>query len=225
MESLYLDAHSLADDAHEASLVAESMVTRAPAQSNMAAEHGNSFYSALRTLLDRDPKVKTFTPMLCVYGSQNVGKSATLNHIIGHVLFPSDGSGLCTLCPIVVTLVNVPDLAEPVGSVRSAYVRPITGLKLDELVKAIMTAMNQTASRAGQSRSKGAPEAGATRAQAQAGAPHITHEPVYVEFRASDVVNLTITDLPGQIINTVAGMHPSVKDEVQALLLKTAYMP
>jgi hypothetical protein len=45
-------------------------------------------------------------PEVVVLGSQNVGKSSVLKHIVGEDIFPAD-EGLCTRCPIVVQVNHI----------------------------------------------------------------------------------------------------------------------
>ena len=185
---------------------------------NLFLSVGGTLFSELRDMLASDPGLVNFTPELCIFGSQNVGKSATLNHIIGYQVFPSDGAGLCTVCPIVVELIRVPGLAVPEGDVRVAGRSPQTGLKLEALVREIAKTMDQIAEEPGNGNASHAATRGYKRS-------HITDEPLHVTLRAHDVVDLIVTDLPGQIVNVVTDMNPSVPKQVRSLLLQKASNP
>jgi len=167
---------------------------------SIAEEPGATFWSQLRAMLGGDfPSLTLNTPELCIFGSQNVGKSATLIHLLGgnHRLFPSDGSGLCTKCPIEVSTIHSPELAEPEGDLHHPGRAPLHNLDVPTLRAAIEASMREL------------------------GGTEISTTPLRVEFRAPDVVDLTITDLPGHIVKSI-GMANEVAARVRQLLLDKA---
>lgn len=111
---------------------------------SIADDYRSAFWSRLRATLG-DESLRLRTPELCIFGSQNVGKSATLSHLMGggYNLFPSDGSGLCTTCPIEVRMLHSPELAAAEGDVYYPGREPLYRLDVATLRATIEAAMRE----------------------------------------------------------------------------------
>jgi len=146
-------------------------------------------------------------PEIVVVGVQNVGKSSVLKHIIGRDILPY-AEDLCTRCPIEITMEHVEGLHAPTadvsatiknkGKVHEIKHEDLTLLELKDKIEEVMTTLSKPGS--------------------DGYVENIRSTPIKVVYRADDVPNLSVTDLPGLIVTPTAGMNHRTPDKVEALL-------
>lgn len=144
-------------------------------------------------------------PQIVVVGSQSSGKSSVLESLVGRDFLPR-GSGIVTLRPLVLQLVNVPPLAE-----RRLQEN---GIKADEW-GTFLHSKNQIFTDFLEIRKEIEEET----ERSSGGNKGISPEPIYLKIFSPHVLNLTLVDLPGITKVPVGDQPEDIEAQVQEMIL------
>uniref|UniRef100_A0A914PDI9 Dynamin GTPase n=1 Tax=Panagrolaimus davidi TaxID=227884 RepID=A0A914PDI9_9BILA len=163
----------------------------------------------LQDILSTLPKeCKIDIPQIVVLGDQSVGKSSTLEAIVGKDFLPRGGEGMVTRCPILLHLVQVPEndprrehLKEGSRSEDWAIFREENGTDSE-----VFTDFNKVREEISKRTDK----------MCAAG---VSEKVINLKIFSSKVIELTLVDLPGLITSSVKGQTKEVPEEIRKLVM------
>lgn len=139
-------------------------------------------------------------PQIAVVGSQSCGKSSVLESIVGRDFLPR-GSGIVTRCPLVLQLIQLP----PRETEEWGEFLHIKGKKFTDFAQIRDEITNRTNDVAG-------PQA-------------ITDKPIHLKLFSSQVLNLTLIDLPGLVMNAVGDQPKDIDIQIKRMVMKYVENP
>nr|CCD13521.1 unnamed protein product [Trypanosoma congolense IL3000] len=134
-------------------------------------------------------------PQIAVVGSQSAGKSSVLEAIVGKDFLPR-GSGIVTRCPLVLQLVQLPKSnTEEWGEFLH-----MPGKKFYDFTQINEEIQKRTIDVAGQT--------------------SITERPINLKIYSSNVLNLTLVDLPGLVMNAVGDQPKDIDRQIKNMVTR-----
>uniref|UniRef100_A0AC35GKD0 Dynamin-type G domain-containing protein n=1 Tax=Panagrolaimus sp. PS1159 TaxID=55785 RepID=A0AC35GKD0_9BILA len=164
----------------------------------------------LQDILSTLPKeCKIDIPQIVVLGDQSVGKSSTLEAIVGKDFLPRGGKGMVTRCPILLHLIQVPEndprrehLKEGSRSEDWAIFREEDGTDSE-----VFTDFNKVREEISKRTDKIC-------------AAGVSEKVINLKIFSSKVIELTLVDLPGLITRAVEGQSKEVPKDIEKLVMK-----
>ncbi|AAZ10505.1 dynamin, putative [Trypanosoma brucei brucei TREU927] len=139
--------------------------------------------------------IKLNLPQIAVVGSQSAGKSSVLEAIVGKDFLPR-GSGIVTRCPLVLQLVQLPRSNKDEWG--EFLHRP--NKKFFDFSEINEEIQNRTTEVAGHSA--------------------ITDKPINLKIYSSHVLNLTLVDLPGLVMNAVGDQPKDIDRQIKSMVTR-----
>uniref|UniRef100_A0A914QKF2 Uncharacterized protein n=1 Tax=Panagrolaimus davidi TaxID=227884 RepID=A0A914QKF2_9BILA len=148
-------------------------------------------------------------PQIVVLGDQSVGKSSTLEAIVGKGFLPRGGEGMVTRCPILLHLVRVPEndprrkhLKEGSRSEDWATFKEEDGTDSE-----VFTDFNKVREEISNRTDKIC-------------AAGVSEKVINLKIFSSKVIELTLVDLPGLTTGAVKGQKKEIPEEIRKLVMK-----
>lgn len=139
--------------------------------------------------------IKLNLPQIAVVGSQSCGKSSVLESIVGKDFLPR-GSGIVTRCPLVLQLVQLPKS----NSEEWGEFLHVPNKKFFDF-NAIQEEI--------------------TRRTIEVAGPHaITDKPINLKVYSNMVLNLTLVDLPGLVMNAVGDQPKDIDRQIKDMVTR-----
>ena len=126
-------------------------------------------------------------------GSQSAGKSSVLENFVGKDFLPR-GTGIVTRRPLILQMVNVP------GHDEYAYFSH-TDKKFTDFSDVRREIENATASH-GECQGKG-----------------VSKDPIKLKVYSPNVLDLTLIDLPGMVVNALPGQPADIREQIKAMIM------
>ncbi|KAH9598857.1 Dynamin superfamily [Trypanosoma melophagium] len=139
--------------------------------------------------------IKLNLPQIAVVGSQSSGKSSVLEAIVGRDFLPR-GSGIVTRCPLVLQLVQLPASAKEEWG-EFLHKPDKKYYNFSEINEEIQ---NRTVEIAGMSA--------------------ITDRPINLKIYSPHVLNLTLVDLPGLVMNAVGDQPKDIDRQIKDMVTR-----
>ncbi|EPY32225.1 dynamin GTPase [Angomonas deanei] len=139
--------------------------------------------------------IKLNLPQIAVVGSQSCGKSSVLESIVGKDFLPR-GSGIVTRCPLVLQLVQLPSTNEEEWG-EFLHVPKKKFTDFDEINEEITRRTNEVA-----------------------GSSSITDTPINLKIFSKNVLNLTLVDLPGLVMNAVGDQPKDIDKRIKEMVTR-----
>ncbi|KEG14621.1 putative dynamin, putative,vacuolar sortin protein 1 [Trypanosoma grayi] len=139
--------------------------------------------------------IKLNLPQIAVVGSQSSGKSSVLEAIVGKDFLPR-GSGIVTRCPLVLQLVQLPKGTEEEWGefLHKPNKKFFNFAEINDEIQ------NRTVEVAGKSA--------------------ITDRPINLKVFSSHVLNLTLVDLPGLVMNAVGDQPKDIDRQIKEMVTR-----
>ncbi|EAN82315.1 dynamin, putative, partial [Trypanosoma cruzi] len=139
--------------------------------------------------------IKLNLPQIAVVGSQSSGKSSVLEAIVGKDFLPR-GSGIVTRCPLVLQLVQLPKTSEEEWGefLHKPNKKYFDFLEINEEIK------HRTVEIAGNSA--------------------ISERPINLKVYSKNVLNLTLVDLPGLVMNAVGDQPKDIDRQIKEMVTR-----
>jgi len=136
-------------------------------------------------------------PQITVVGSQSSGKSSVLEHVVGRDFLPR-GSGIVTRRPLILQLINIPQVQDPQGTEWGEFLhKPNTRFyDFDKIRQEIEVDTDRIAGHRG-----------------------ISPEPIRLRIYSPNVLNLTLVDLPGVTKIAVDKQDVNLPKKIEELIL------
>ena len=132
-------------------------------------------------------------PQIAVVGSQSAGKSSVLENFVGKDFLPR-GTGIVTRRPLILQMVNVSEHEE------YAYFSH-TDKKFVDFNDVRREIENVTASH-GECQGKG-----------------VSKDPINLKVYSPNVLDLTLIDLPGMVVNALPGQPEDIREQIKAMIM------
>lgn len=139
--------------------------------------------------------IKLNLPQIAVVGSQSCGKSSVLESIVGKDFLPR-GSGIVTRCPLVLQLVQLPKTNEEEWG-EFLHVPNKKFFDFSEIQDEITRRTIEVA-----------------------GAASITDKPINLKVYSNNVLNLTLVDLPGLVMNAVGDQPKDIDRQIKEMVTR-----
>ncbi|EKF32958.1 dynamin, putative,vacuolar sortin protein 1, putative [Trypanosoma cruzi marinkellei] len=139
--------------------------------------------------------IKLNLPQIAVVGSQSSGKSSVLEAIVGKDFLPR-GSGIVTRCPLVLQLVQLPKTSEEEWGefLHKPNKKYFNFSDINEEIK------HRTVEIAGNSA--------------------ISERPINLKVYSKNVLNLTLVDLPGLVMNAVGDQPKDIDRQIKEMVTR-----
>ncbi|CAC9509983.1 dynamin-1-like protein [Leishmania donovani] len=139
--------------------------------------------------------IKLNLPQIAVVGSQSCGKSSVLESIVGKDFLPR-GSGIVTRCPLVLQLVQLPKSNEEEWG-EFLHIPNKKFYDFNEIQNEITR-----------------------RTIEMAGPSAITDKPISLKVYSNTVLNLTLVDLPGLVMNAVGDQPKDIDRQIKDMVTR-----
>ncbi|PAV90945.1 hypothetical protein WR25_12928 [Diploscapter pachys] len=146
----------------------------------------------------------TSLPRIVVVGTESTGKTSLINRIVNKDFLPS-GTGIVTRMPIKIGLVRTP-LDDPRR--KESKVKRDDWAEIEHDSK-IYTDFNEVSDRLREIMNQ------------QAGAG-VSNTPIVVHVYSESALNLSLVDLPGLVINQIAGQEKNIPEQIERMV--TSYI-
>ncbi|ESL10883.1 dynamin [Trypanosoma rangeli SC58] len=139
--------------------------------------------------------IKLNLPQIAVVGSQSSGKSSVLEAIVGKDFLPR-GSGIVTRCPLVLQLVQLPSTTDEEWGefLHKPHKKFFDFAEINDEIK------NRTVEIAGKSA--------------------ISDRPINLKVFSRHVLNLTLVDLPGLVMNPVGDQPKDIDRQIKEMVTR-----
>lgn len=139
--------------------------------------------------------IKLNLPQIAVVGSQSCGKSSVLESIVGKDFLPR-GSGIVTRCPLVLQLVQLPKSNDEEWG-EFLHVPNKKFFDFNEIMDEITRRTIEVA-----------------------GPSAITDKPINLKVYSNAVLNLTLVDLPGLVMNAVGDQPKDIDRQIKEMVTR-----
>ncbi|KPI86780.1 putative GTP-binding protein [Leptomonas seymouri] len=139
--------------------------------------------------------IKLNLPQIAVVGSQSCGKSSVLESIVGKDFLPR-GSGIVTRCPLVLQLVQLDTKSDEEWG-EFLHLPNKKFFDFSEIMDEITRRTNEVA-----------------------GPSAITDKPINLKVYSSAVLNLTLVDLPGLVMNPVGDQPKDIDRQIKEMVTR-----
>ncbi|RNF03893.1 putative GTP-binding protein [Trypanosoma rangeli] len=139
--------------------------------------------------------IKLNLPQIAVVGSQSSGKSSVLEAIVGKDFLPR-GSGIVTRCPLVLQLVQLPSTTDEEWGefLHKPHKKFFDFMQINDEIK--------------------------SRTVEIAGKSAISDRPINLKVFSRHVLNLTLVDLPGLVMNPVGDQPKDIDRQIKEMVTR-----
>ncbi|CCW59714.1 unnamed protein product [Phytomonas sp. EM1] len=139
--------------------------------------------------------IKLNLPQIAVVGSQSCGKSSVLESIVGKDFLPR-GSGIVTRCPLVLQLIQLPKNSQEEWG-EFLHLPNKKFFVFSDIRNEITRRTNEVA-----------------------GPSAITDKPINLKVYSAHVLNLTMVDLPGLVMNAVGDQPKDIDRQIKEMVTR-----